>query len=347
MTAAWHVGPIEGAEFWWLLVSSPEILVFLFFMITDPKTIPASGAGVACYAVGVGLLATLLIAPQTTEFATKVAILAALCVVVRCARRRSSSSAPSGSRLCAASRCRAADRSVVAAPRLTRSARRTAPSSSRRASRRGPEPRPASPRLGAKGAPARDHGADGRRASRQSTRHCPDDRAGRARRPRVGVGGAPAPRLEAGGASGDRRVARVAVGPDRGAAGRRRRCRSYDVARMRAEPAARRVSGSADGRRAASKERCVASTYGGHAPDVRQPRRPDALPPDVELALDDGRYLHRALRGWFDARDVTPALAPRGGSARRHVLRRRRGSGRARLPPRRVPLRGCRWTRPR
>ena len=40
MTAAWHVGPIEGAEFWWLLVSSPEILVFLFFMITDPRTIP-------------------------------------------------------------------------------------------------------------------------------------------------------------------------------------------------------------------------------------------------------------------------------------------------------------------
>ncbi len=45
MTAAWHVGPIEGREFWWLLVSSPEILVFLFFMITDPKTIPAGRAG--------------------------------------------------------------------------------------------------------------------------------------------------------------------------------------------------------------------------------------------------------------------------------------------------------------
>ena len=40
MTAAWHVGPIAGRQFWWLLVSSPEILVFLFFMITDPKTIP-------------------------------------------------------------------------------------------------------------------------------------------------------------------------------------------------------------------------------------------------------------------------------------------------------------------
>jgi hypothetical protein len=85
MTAAWHVGPIEGAEFWWLLVSSPEILVFLFFMITDPKTIPASPRGRRVYAVGVGLLATLLIAPFTTEFATKVAILGALFVV--CAAR--------------------------------------------------------------------------------------------------------------------------------------------------------------------------------------------------------------------------------------------------------------------
>ena len=85
MTAAWHVGPIEGAEFWWLLVSSPEILVFLFFMITDPKTIPASAAGRRAYAIGVGLLATVLIAPQTTEFATKVAILAALFLV--CAAR--------------------------------------------------------------------------------------------------------------------------------------------------------------------------------------------------------------------------------------------------------------------
>jgi ASPIC and UnbV/FG-GAP-like repeat len=85
MTAAWHVGPIEGAQFWWLLVSSPEILVFLFFMITDPKTTPSGRAGRRTYAVGVGLLATLLIAPQTTEFATKVAILASLAVV--CAAR--------------------------------------------------------------------------------------------------------------------------------------------------------------------------------------------------------------------------------------------------------------------
>jgi len=85
MTAAWHVGPIEGAEFWWTLVSSPEILVFLFFMITDPRTIPASHAGRRAYAIGVGLLATLLIAPFTSEFAAKVAVLSALFVV--CAAR--------------------------------------------------------------------------------------------------------------------------------------------------------------------------------------------------------------------------------------------------------------------
>ncbi len=81
MTARWHLGPISGWSFWWLLVTSPEILVFLFFMITDPKTIPDGRAARRVYAVSVGLLATLLIAPQTTEYATKVAVLAALALV--------------------------------------------------------------------------------------------------------------------------------------------------------------------------------------------------------------------------------------------------------------------------
>ncbi len=72
MTARWHLGPITGFEFWRVLVFSPEILVFLFFMITDPKTIPDGRGARRAYAVGVGLLAVLLIAPQTTEFATKI-----------------------------------------------------------------------------------------------------------------------------------------------------------------------------------------------------------------------------------------------------------------------------------
>jgi hypothetical protein len=85
MTARWHLGPVTGWEFWRVLVFSPEILVFLFFMITDPKTIPAGRLGRRLYAVGIALLATLLIAPQTTEYATKVAVLGALALV--CAAR--------------------------------------------------------------------------------------------------------------------------------------------------------------------------------------------------------------------------------------------------------------------
>jgi hypothetical protein len=85
MTARWHLGPITGAYFWWVLVTSPEILVFMFFMITDPKTIPAGRVARVVYAVIVGLLTTLLIAPQRTEFGSKVAVLGALAIV--CAAR--------------------------------------------------------------------------------------------------------------------------------------------------------------------------------------------------------------------------------------------------------------------
>jgi len=81
MTAAWHLGPIGGRDLWWLLVTSPEILVFLFFMITDPRTIPASNSARRVYAVSVGFLAALLMAPWTTEFAHKVALLGALALV--------------------------------------------------------------------------------------------------------------------------------------------------------------------------------------------------------------------------------------------------------------------------
>jgi Na+-translocating ferredoxin:NAD+ oxidoreductase RnfD subunit len=81
MTARWHLGPITGAYFWWVLISSPEILVFLFFMITDPKTIPSELRPRLAFAVGVGLLAALLIAPARTEFWSKVAVLGALAIV--------------------------------------------------------------------------------------------------------------------------------------------------------------------------------------------------------------------------------------------------------------------------
>jgi Na+-translocating ferredoxin:NAD+ oxidoreductase RnfD subunit len=85
MTARWHLGPVSDWNFWRVLAFSPEILVFLFFMITDPKTIPDSRSGRRIYAVSIGLLAALLIAPQTTEFGSKVAVLSALAIV--CAAR--------------------------------------------------------------------------------------------------------------------------------------------------------------------------------------------------------------------------------------------------------------------
>ena len=81
MTARWHLGEISGGYFWRILVLSPEVLVFLFFMITDPKTIPDGKTARRVYAVGVGLLAALLIAPQRTEFASKVALLGALAIL--------------------------------------------------------------------------------------------------------------------------------------------------------------------------------------------------------------------------------------------------------------------------
>jgi hypothetical protein len=84
-TARWHLGPVTGHYFWWVLVTSPEVLVFLFFMITDPKTTPTSTLGRAVYAVSIGLLSVLLIAPAQTEFWAKVALLGALAIV--CAAR--------------------------------------------------------------------------------------------------------------------------------------------------------------------------------------------------------------------------------------------------------------------
>jgi hypothetical protein len=81
MTARWHLGPIQGFSFWWVLVTSPEVLVFLFFMITDPKTAPTDPRARIGYGFALGALASLLIAPTRTEFAAKVALLSSLALV--------------------------------------------------------------------------------------------------------------------------------------------------------------------------------------------------------------------------------------------------------------------------
>jgi Na+-translocating ferredoxin:NAD+ oxidoreductase RnfD subunit len=85
MTARWAFAPVCGFDFWRVIVTSPEVLIFLFFMITDPKTVPSGRVGRVVFGIAVALASTLLMAWQTDEFGTKVALLAGLVVV--CAAR--------------------------------------------------------------------------------------------------------------------------------------------------------------------------------------------------------------------------------------------------------------------
>lgn len=85
MTANWAFAPVCGFDFWRVIVTSPEVMVFLFFMITDPKTVPAGRVGRIAFGVLVAAVSTLLMAPQTNEFGTKVGLLAGLVVI--CAAR--------------------------------------------------------------------------------------------------------------------------------------------------------------------------------------------------------------------------------------------------------------------
>ena len=84
MTATWAFSPVCGFDFWRVVVTSPEVLIFLFFMITDPKTVPGGQVGRVVFGFLVAIVSTLLLAPQTDEFGTKVGLLAglvALCAV--------------------------------------------------------------------------------------------------------------------------------------------------------------------------------------------------------------------------------------------------------------------------
>ena len=136
-SARWHLGPVSGHYFWWVLVTSPEVLVFLFFMITDPKTTPRSTRGRALYAVSIGLLSVLLIAPAKTEFWAKVALLGALAIV------------------CAARPLLALDAPAPPRPARPRRARRRRTRRLHGRDRRGRDPRTARDHRGA----ARTHGA--------------------------------------------------------------------------------------------------------------------------------------------------------------------------------------------
>jgi Na+-translocating ferredoxin:NAD+ oxidoreductase RnfD subunit len=81
MVARWSFTPVCGIDFWRVIVTSPEVLIFLFFMITDPKTVPAGRVGRVVFGLLVAVVSVLLMAPQTDEWGTKVGLLASLVVV--------------------------------------------------------------------------------------------------------------------------------------------------------------------------------------------------------------------------------------------------------------------------
>jgi Na+-translocating ferredoxin:NAD+ oxidoreductase RnfD subunit len=85
MTTNWAFAPVCGFDFWRVIVTSPEVMIFLFFMITDPRTVPAGRVGRVAFGLLVAAVSGLLMAPQTNEFGTKVGLLASLVVV--CAAR--------------------------------------------------------------------------------------------------------------------------------------------------------------------------------------------------------------------------------------------------------------------
>lgn len=85
MLARWNLGPVQGSQFWTTLVLSPETLIFLFFMITDPRTSARGRRAGLIYGGLVAAVSSVLISLQTTEYATKVALLSGLVLV--CAGR--------------------------------------------------------------------------------------------------------------------------------------------------------------------------------------------------------------------------------------------------------------------
>ena len=80
-TARWAFAPVCGTNMWLTLITSPEIFIFTYFMITDPRTVPQGRVGRIMFGALVGVVCVMLMAPQETEFGAKVALLAGLTVM--------------------------------------------------------------------------------------------------------------------------------------------------------------------------------------------------------------------------------------------------------------------------
>jgi len=81
MSARWSLGPVDGMDYWRTVVLSPEVLIFVFFMITDPRTVARGRSASVLFGASVASASAVLMAFQSTEYATKVALLTGLVVV--------------------------------------------------------------------------------------------------------------------------------------------------------------------------------------------------------------------------------------------------------------------------
>lgn len=86
MVAVWHPGGVCGWNYWVDICTSPEVLIFVFFMMSDPVTAPKSQPGRVVYGVATAVIATVLLSFQPAEFGVKLAILASL--IITCAMVR-------------------------------------------------------------------------------------------------------------------------------------------------------------------------------------------------------------------------------------------------------------------
>lgn len=82
ITANWAFAPVCGGDYWRMIITSPEVFIYVFFMVTDPPTVPAGRVAKIVFGMCTGVSTTLLMAPQTDEFGTKVALLGGLTILL-------------------------------------------------------------------------------------------------------------------------------------------------------------------------------------------------------------------------------------------------------------------------
>jgi hypothetical protein len=78
--AVWRVDSVCGANYWIGVAISPEVAIFVLFMMSDPRTAPHRPGARVIYGMATAAVASALIYIQPTEYGIKLSILAALTI---------------------------------------------------------------------------------------------------------------------------------------------------------------------------------------------------------------------------------------------------------------------------